>query len=267
MTMAFFRQDPDTSFDFTEQTAWDRAVEITDPIDRPIPLISGKLAVPSCGGLHPRKWLTGVLEKSARNAAATIVIGRTGTGKTAAAAEFVKGRPDIAWHTIDAVDGDWNTFQSYFRAAAFRDGGSVESAATMNYPASNSPMTLFADVTAGLELRYKSWPSVFVLDGIHHLFDRPWFHDFFEHLVASTPVDSHTLMLSRSKPPTPIWRMRSKQVLNVVDEKLLAFSVAETREYFSSLGLTEADAAGVHAQSFGHIGVLKDIAETRLASL
>lgn len=266
MTMAFFRQDPDTSFDFTEQTAWDRTAGTADPVERPVPFISGKLAVPEISEIYSRKWLAGVLEKSSRNAAATIMIGRTGTGKTAAAAEFVRNRANVAWYSVDALDGDWNTFQNYFRAAAFRDSDSAESLSKLHYPSCDSPLTLFADVTAGLELRYKRWPTMLVLDGIHHLFDRPWFHDFFDQLVASTPADSHTLMLSRSKPPTPIWRMRSKQVLNVVDEKLLAFSEAETREYFATLGLTGDEAAAAHSGSFGHIGALNEIAKTLLAA-
>jgi ATP/maltotriose-dependent transcriptional regulator MalT len=69
-------------------------------------------------------------------------------------------------------------------------------------------------------------------------------------------------MLSRSKPPTPIWRLRSKQVLNVIDEKLLAFSLAEAQEFFAFHGVSQADVAAALAESFGHAGGLKTIARS-----
>jgi ATP/maltotriose-dependent transcriptional regulator MalT len=53
------------------------------------------------------------------------------------------------------------------------------------------------------------------------------------------------MLLGRSLPPTPLWRMRSKQTLSVVDESALAFTLAEARRLFASYGLqpSRADAA------------------------
>jgi LuxR family maltose regulon positive regulatory protein len=260
MTMAFFREDPNTSFDFPDLTPAIGEGIPTVSEARPIPLIAAKLHIPEANGTLPRRWLTGVLEKSSRNSAATIIVGRAGTGKTTLAAEFVRDRSDVSWYTIDAVDGDWRTFQSYFRTAVFRDAGKTDRQTKLNVPECGSALDLFADITAGLELRSKPWPSVLVLDGIHHLFDRPWFQDFFDYLIASTPVGSHTILLSRSKPPTPIWRLRSKQVLNVIDEKLLAFSPAEAEEFFTFHGAAGVDVEAAISESFGNAGALKAIA-------
>jgi LuxR family maltose regulon positive regulatory protein len=257
MAMAFFREDPNTSFELPG------FVSPQTPAAGYIPLIKAKLQVPDASGALPRKWLHGVLEKSSQNAAATMIVGRAGTGKTTLAAEFIRGRRDVSWYTIDAPDGDWRTFQTYFRRAIFREGKKTERSAKLPVPACDTPLDLFADLTAGLELRSKRWPSLLVLDGIHHLFDRPWFHEFFEYLIASTPVESHTLMLSRSKPPTPIWRMRSKQVLNVIDEKLLAFSAAEACELFTRHGVNGVDVHAALAASFGHAGALEEIVNAR----
>lgn len=262
MTMAFFREDPNTSFEFPDFTPAYGAGTPTASEARPIPLIAAKLRIPEAIDILPRKWLAGVLEKSSRNAAATIIVGRTGTGKTTLAAEFVKDRSDVAWYTIDAVDGDWRTFQSYFRTAVFGDGGKADRQTKLNVPECGTALDLFADITAGLELRSKTWPSTLVLDGIHHLFDRPWFQEFFDYLIASTPVGSHTILLSRSKPPTPIWRMRSKQVLNVIDEKLLAFSPAEAEEFFILHGSEGVHVEAALAESFGNAGALKAIARS-----
>lgn len=266
MTMAFFREDPNTSFELTEfVTARDPAASSTSELSS-IPLIAAKLKVPETEGVISRKWLNGVLEKSSRNAAATIIVGRAGTGKTSLAADFVRDRPGTSWYTIDAVDADWRTFKSYFLAALFREGGKLDRLSKLAVPDCDTSLDLFADVTAGLELRSKTWPSVLVLDGIHHLFDRPWFNDFFDYLVASTPMGSHTLMLSRSKPPTPIWRMRSKQVLNVVDEKLLAFSTTEAKEFFAHHGIEGIDVENALTESFGHAGGLREIVRARASA-
>ena len=262
MAMAFFREDPNTSFELPGFVS-PQAKPADASAAGSIPLIKAKLQAPDASGALPRKWLTGVLEKSSQNSAATMVVGRAGTGKTTLAAEFIQGRSDVSWYTIDSLDGDWRTFQTYFRRAIFRDGKRAERTAKLPVPACETPLDLFADLTAGLELRSKKWPSLFVLDGIHHLFDRPWFHEFFEMLIASTPDDSHTLMLSRSKPPTPIWRMRSKQVLNVIDEKLLAFSATEASELFARSGVEGIDVDSALAASFGHASALKEIVDSR----
>jgi ATP/maltotriose-dependent transcriptional regulator MalT len=266
MTMAFFREDPNTSFELPDFAPAQGAAGSGTSGAASIPLIKSKLRIPDPGDIVPRKWLNGVLEKSSRSAAATIVVGRAGTGKTTAAAEFARERDGVTWYTIDAVDGDWRTFQSYFRTAVFHDAVKSERFPTLIVPGCETPLDLFADITAGLELRSKQWPKLLVLDGIHHLFDRPWFHDFFEYLVASTPVNSHTLMLSRSKPPTPIWRMRSKQVLNVVDEKLLSFSATEAEEFLAYYGCPPTDTNAALTESFGHVGGLRDFVRTRTAA-
>lgn len=259
--MAFFREDPNSSFEMPEYMSAHDFSDSGRDVQRSLPLIAAKLQTPNAGDALPRKWLTGVLEKSSRNAAATIIVGRAGTGKTTVAAEFAAGREDVSWYTIDALDSDWRTFQCYFRAAVFRGLTGEPSA-----PRCETPLDLFADVIAGLELRSKEWPSLLVLDGIHHLFDRPWFHDLFDQLVASMPAHAHALILSRSKPPTPVWRMRSKQVLNVIDEKLLAFSAAEARDFFAHHGVGGVDADAAVTVSFGHAGGLKEIARSGTAA-
>ena len=73
-------------------------------------------------------------------------------------------------------------------------------------------------------------------------------------------------MLSRSKPPTPIWRMRSKQVLNVIDEKLLAFSAAEANEFFTHRGVNGVDVDAALASSFGHASALVEIVNSRASA-
>ena len=112
-------------------------------------------------------------------------------------------------------------------------------------------MELFADLAAAMELHGETWPAILVLDGVHHLYDCEWFSEFFSYLIASMPHTAHVLITGRSKPPTPVWRMRSKQALNVIDENFLAFSLAETQNLFARDGLAKEAAKAVHTETFG----------------
>src|SRR5215203_2310731 len=97
MAMAYFREDPNTSFELPGFISHE-----TPAAAGSIPLIKAKLQIPDARGAVPRKWLTGVLEKSSQNAAATMIVGRASTGKTTLAAGFIRGRSDVSWYTIDA---------------------------------------------------------------------------------------------------------------------------------------------------------------------
>jgi ATP/maltotriose-dependent transcriptional regulator MalT len=75
------------------------------------------------------------------------------------------------------------------------------------------------------------------------------------------------LILGRGLPPAPMWRLRSKQRLFVINEHMLAFTQAEAEELFSSYGLgaeearmalerTGGRAAGLHAAAIrGFVGL------------
>jgi len=252
MTMAIFRDDGTEHFEFAMPVSVADAAFTTSPST--VPLVLAKLETPAAQEHLDREWLVGLLERSKKNSAATMLIGRAGSGKTALAADFVARTKNSTWFSIDSSDTDWTSFQRYFRAAIVREKGrsrgrKADRTSEIGY--SRSPIELFADVTAALELRGQSWPSVIVLDGIHHLYDCRWFPEFFSFFVASVPHTSHAVMIGRSRPAAPVWRMRSKQVLNVIDEKLLAFSISETRELFVLKGLDRDRAQSVHAATFG----------------
>lgn len=253
MTMAIFRDDGTEQFEFAIPSTAADEVLTTIPTPSTVPLVSAKLETPVIREHLDREWLVGLLERSKKNSAATMLIGRAGSGKTALAADFATRTKNSSWFSIDSSDTDWTSFQRYFRAAIVGERGRRRG---RNLPKgqsgySRSPIELFADVTAAMELSGKSWPSVIVLDGIHHLYDCRWFPEFFSLFVGSIPHNSHAVMIGRSRPCAPIWRMRSKQALSFIDEKLLAFSISETRELFGLKGLDHERARRVHAATFG----------------
>lgn len=257
MVMAIFRDDGTDQFEFAIPAAAVESASTAALGPSTVPLVAAKLQVPTVRKHLDREWLVDLLERSKKNAAATMVIGRAGSGKTALATDFVSGVKDHSWYSIDSSDTDWYSFQRYFREAVLREncyrkrGNPSETSPETSV---GTPIELFADVTAALELRGETWPNVLVLDGIHHLYDCHWFPEFFAFFVGSIPYNSHAILIGRSRPSAPVWRMRSKQVLNVIDEKLLAFSVSETQELFERRGLDQVAARNAHAATFGRPG-------------
>ena len=105
-------------------------------------------------------------------------------------------------------------------------------------------------------------PVLIVLDDVHNIFDAEWFAELFISLLYTLTPAQHLVLLSRTKPSQPLWRVRSKQVLGVIDEKLLAFNLDETLEFFKEHNIEEEKAFKAHKKSYGRISRLKRFIET-----
>ena len=223
-------------------------------------ILNEKLEIPICEGLIERPRLIEKLEKSLGHFTATLVSGRAGTGKTSIAAAYARTRKRAAWFTVESSDIDWNVFASYLAASVLRVVGSKKAVAD-SLPAvtNSSPAAMalfFLNIFSELETADKDHRPLLVLDGIHHLFDADWFGGFFSILQPSLSETADLLLLCRSKPPNPLWRLRSKQQLDVIDEKTLAFDRDETILLLKQVGRSPAEAARLHAETFGRVSKL-----------
>ena len=63
-------------------------------------------------------------------------------------------------------------------------------------------------------------------------------------------------------PPAPLWRMRSKQTLSVIDDDMLGFTRNEAGELFASYNLTREQAAIAFDHSRGRAAALASLAAT-----
>ncbi len=263
MTMSFILQD---HFDSTESYS----PAIYTPTATPskgerdgVHILNEKLAIPSCAGLIERPRLIEKLERSLNQFAATLVSGRAGTGKTSIAAAYARTRKRTAWFTVESSDVDWNVFASYLATSVLRVVGSNKAvrdslpAVTNSSPAAMA--AFFLNIFSELETAEKDHRPLLVLDGIHHLFDAEWFGGFFSILQPSLSETADLLLLCRSKPPNPLWRLRSKQQLDVIDEKTLAFDREETNLLLKQVGRSPAEAARIHAETFGRVSKLLPI--------
>ena len=228
-------------------------------------LLKEKLVIPSCRRAIKRQRLLGLLERSVAKFPATLVSGRTGTGKTVMSAAFARTQDNVGWYSVESSDADWQVFANYFASCVLSAVGSRMTARDFvsadDDLSQSSIATLLIALLAEAETMLVHEPLLIVLDGIHHLFDAPWFAQFFSLLLSSLPENISLLLICRSKPPSPLWRMRSKQQLNVIDEKVLAFDLAETVRLTARFGLNRSDAERAHSATFGRVSKLLELTE------
>ena len=265
--MGFTLQD---NFDSTERysLAIDTSAATPSKGERDgVHILNEKLVIPDCVGLIERPRLIEKLDRSLSQFAATLVSGRAGTGKTSIAAAYARTRKRAAWFTVESSDIDLDVFTSYLAASVQRVVGSKKPTGDL-LPAATNPspaaMALFLfKIASQLETAEKDQRPLLVLDGIDHLFDADWFGGFFSILQPSLSETADLLLLCRSKPPYPLWRWRSKQQLDVIDEKTLAFDRDETILLLKQVGGSQAEAVRIHAETFGRVSKILPFRQRR----
>lgn len=231
-------------FDF-EREGWDaddciiqtpgRCTITSDPVvvRTPIHLFEEKILIPKMAGIIHRPRLLRLLERTIASFPATAIVGRTGTGKTTLAVDFAvrnEKRSSTSWFTVGPTESDWESFATHLAASiAAKNGTHCLPQPAQLFPPIPMPDEIEGFV-ASIVNNEKRAAQLLVVDNLHYVYDAPWFCDFLGIFVASLPPNWRLLLLSRSKPPGPIWRMRSKQMLGVIDERrlLLSFSEVET---------------------------------------
>jgi len=258
MTLAISIHDSFDDLDRSEFSSigFSRGGSDTGTAIRNLPPLGEKLRIPETVSSIQRPRLNEMLELSAGQYGATLISGRAGTGKTWLAADFARCHGNASWYSLDPTDIEWGVFSHYFSECVKSSGKNRGSANDADLLQGNIAQFL-ADCFPPQKRSATKKPTLLALDNVHHIFDAEWFCDFFNLLIASMPPNTHLLMLCRSRPPAPLWRLRSKQMLNVIDEKLLAFTRGETKEFFIMHEMPEQLADLVQRESFGRISKIK----------
>ncbi len=233
--------------------SWNAASEET-------PLLMDKLRVPKVRKAVARPRIETLLDRSRTQFPATLLCGRAGTGKTTIAASFAKRFSRVAWYRVDQSDSDWAVFSRYLAAALY--GVEARSTDSSRRPGAGATQEMDRFLVRHFtrpEMVTGEVPLI-VIDDVHHVFDAPWFDDLFTLMLYSLPEAMHLVMLCRSKPPQPLWRLRSKQMLNVLDESVICFDEAEACRLFAAHGRGKAEAAAAHKKSYGRVSRLLQLA-------
>src|SRR5438876_7203576 len=208
---------PNAAFDYPEIVS---AYGDEEPVKDEFHILREKLKTPSNNGVIDRPRIDTILDNSLAQFPATLICGRAGTGKTAIAAGFAAGRKNVFWYSVESTDVEWPIFSRYFSAAlsgkVFGEHQEIDLHAAEDTIAQREVARFLVNRFSNAYAGPSAGPALIVLDDIHHLFDAPWFDDFFNLLLYSLPPDTHLLLICRSKPPGPLWRLRSKPMLNVL---------------------------------------------------
>ncbi|HVS20242.1 MAG TPA: AAA family ATPase [Pyrinomonadaceae bacterium] len=228
-------------------------------------LIHEKIAVPDDRARPSRSRLLKLLDENLASYNATIINGRAGTGKTTLAADFARhsGRP-VSWYKVDAADSDLRAFCEYLAATVQLRRPSIDSDRLLQLTETveSDRAELLAEAFVFQLGESKAEPLLVVIEDLHLVYDADWVIPFFRRLLPLLPADVHLLITCRSLPPAPLWRLRSKQMLRVVDETELAFTLDEAVHLFEIYGLSEEHARIALRETNGRAAAITNFAAT-----
>ncbi len=227
--------------------------------------IHEKIAIPAATARTTRLRLLKLLAENVVSANATVVNGRAGTGKTVLAADFARhaGRA-VAWYKVDAADNDLRLFLEYLVASIRlqRPLSDVNRLVDLTDSIESDRAELVAEGLVYQLSDAKTEPLLIVIEDLHLVYDADWVIPFFRRFLPLLPADVHVLITCRSLPPTPLWRLRSKQMLRVVEESELAFTVDEAIALFETYGLSGEHARIAWSQTNGRAATISEFAAT-----
>jgi LuxR family maltose regulon positive regulatory protein len=197
----------------------------------------------------------------------TLVSAPAGFGKTTLLADWLshvaQSRTDtgLAWLSLDDGDNDLTRLLTHLVAALRSvdldvDGAAVESLHTVSTSAALT--ALVNDVaSAGAHTPGRRW--ILVLDDFHAI-EAPDVHDAVTFLLDHLPDHLHLLIATRSDPPLPLARLRSRGQLTELRAADLRFTAAEAQEFLNrvmGLDLTAADVQALDDRTEGWIAGLQ----------
>lgn len=233
-------------------------IEPTKSAETTMVLVPEKIMLPLQPPRLPRPRLLAMLESSLESCASTVVSGRAGTGKTALAANFARtcGRL-VAWYKVDASEIDLRVFLRYLVSSIGHQapGFGAKTLTALQHSGADDALAPPDSFLYEL-LEYEGDPLLIVLEDLHLVCEGKWLVPFLCRLLPLLPRKVHILITSRTMPPAPLWRMRSKQTLEVIDESMLAFTRAEALELFESYGLSGELAVAAYDRSRGRAASL-----------
>ncbi|MFL6228461.1 MAG: hypothetical protein ACJ741_06745 [Pyrinomonadaceae bacterium] len=225
-------------------------------------LILDKITMPADAPRVSRARLLGVLDDSMSCCNSTVVCGRTGAGKTLLTLDFAGrcGRR-VAWYKVDAPEAEMEAFLQYLVAAVrSQHPGFGRKTLALVASGERDAVVVAESFVYEMTMLEASEPLLIVIDDLHLVYDADWVVPFFGRMLPLLPAETHVVLIGRTLPPAPLWRMRSKQTLRVIDEASLAFNRSEAEELFAGYNLPTKQAAQALAETWGRAAALDAVA-------
>lgn len=197
----------------------------------------------------------------------TLVSAPAGFGKTTLLSDWFahiterETRTRVGWLSLDDGDNDRTRLLTHVVAALHGVGLEVDVAVLELLRTASTQDALVAFVNdvarAGEQAPENQW--LLVLDD-YHVIGAPEVHEALTFLLDHLPDHVHLLMATRSDPPLPLARLRSRGQLTEVRAADLRFTAAESRDFLNrvmGLDLTAADVQALEARTEGWIAGLQ----------
>ena len=165
----------------------------------------------------------------------TLVSAPAGYGKSTYIGQCVNAiDSSCAWVSLDPEDSDLRRFLTYV-VAALREGlpgsfaGTLESLQIPALPDVEDLIVEFCNEVDQLDA-----PVVLVLDDYHQI-SALAVHEFLNQIVRRPPRTLHMVIITRRDPPLDLNILRAKALLTETRMQQLAFTAAETRDFFRDI--------------------------------
>ena len=181
----------------------------------------------------------------------TLVSAPAGFGKTTLLSDWLthldqrQPHTRVGWLSLDDGDNDLTRLLTHLVAALDGVGLDVDTAVLESLHTASTSAALTALVNdvarAGEHAPEQQW--ILVLDD-YHAIEAPDVHEAVTFLLDHLPDHLHLVIATRSDPPLPLARLRSRGQLTEVRAADLRFTPAEAREFLNrvmGLDLTAAD--------------------------
>ncbi len=200
----------------------------------------------------------------------TLVSAPAGFGKTTLLTQWLaetkpansKGRPAVAWVSLDERDNDPATYWTYVVTAvgaATRNDSSAVGTEALKMLASGQPADDAVLVSLVNDLEACQDEVLLVLDDYHAIEDRA-IQQGMTFLLDRLPPNAHLLLATRADPPLPLARLRARGELVEVRSADLRFTNTEAAAYLSEtmdLALTDADVSTLADRTEGWAAALQ----------
>jgi LuxR family maltose regulon positive regulatory protein len=227
---------------------------------RDFPLLTTKFFIPAIRpDLVPRVRLIQRLN-AGLGGKLTLVSAPPGFGKTTLLSEWVRqSEPPTAWLSLDEGDNDLARFWTYVIAAIQRVHADVGEAALAMLRSPQPPPTKMILTDLINEIVFLAAPFVLVLDDFHIISEQQ-IHETFLFLLDNLPPQMHVALSTRSDPPWPLARLRTRGQMVELRVENLRFTLEEVTAFLKDamgLDLSSEQVAALDERTEGWIGGLQ----------